>query len=360
MKILILANHFLTLYSFRKELIARLISDNHQVYLSLPDSVDNVYFAELGCSIISTSIDRRGVNPVKDFKLIKQYEKMMKNIRPDIVFSYTIKPNIYGSLVTNKLQIKQICNITGTGATFLKNNVLSFICKLLYKLTVKKTYKAFFQNIGDKDFFVKNKMISDNYELLPGSGCNLTEYEYSPALESNKTTFLFIGRVMKLKGVDEYLECARIVKNAFPSTEFLIAGWNEEEKYKKIVGNYEERGIVKYIGFQKNIKEWIKDSSCTILPSHGGEGVPNVLLESAAIGRPCIGSNIAGTNEVIDDGVSGFLFEPKNVEDMVKCVERFLSLTFKERLIMGKKARERIETLFDRKIVIERYLNELK
>ncbi len=238
-RVLFLANHFITLHSFRKELIQRLVEEGHEVYLSLPEDPDNKFFEDIGCHIIITEIDRRGVNPVKDMKLIAFYKKMIPEINPDIIFSYTIKPNIYGSLVTNG-KFRQVCNITGTGATFLEDSPVARICKNLYRMSVKKAYKVFFQNTGDRDFFIDNRMIGFNYEMLPGSGCNLEEHPYTEMPEDGVTRFLFIGRVMKLKGIDEYLKAAEIIKTKYPNTEFIIAGWNEEEEYKKIVAEYQE------------------------------------------------------------------------------------------------------------------------
>jgi len=204
-KILILSNHFITLYNFRKELIKNLVEDGNEVFISIPKADENSFFSEMGCKIIETNVDRRGINPTKDFKLIVNYIKLMKNIKPDIIFSYTIKPNIYGCIASNITKNIQISNITGTGATFLKKNIVSRIVKMLYKISIKKSYKVFFQNSGDKDFFIENKMIKDNYEMLPGSGVNLMQYELHDLPAEDEVNFIFIGRVMKLKGIDEYL-----------------------------------------------------------------------------------------------------------------------------------------------------------
>lgn len=358
-KVLFLANHFVTLYSFRKELIKKLIEDGNEVFLSLPESDENKYFNDMGCNIMPTEIDRRGINPIKDLKLILFYKQLVKNIKPDIIFSYTIKPNIYGTLASNG-KFKQVCNITGTGATFLSTSLISFLCKILYKISIKKCYKVFFQNNGDLTYFQKNKMISDNYELIPGSGCNLDEHVYSEMPQDSTIRFIFVGRVMKLKGIEEYLECARIVKNKYPNTEFIIAGWNEEEKYKQIVSEYQQNGFVNYIGFCKNIKEWIKKCHCTILPSHGGEGVPNVLLESAALGRACIGSNINGTRDVICENENGYLFEVGNTDELIRKVEKFIMLSYEDKSDMGKRGREKVSREFDREIIIKKYCDEVK
>ena len=357
-KILFLANHFITLFSFRKELIQKLVEDGHDVYLSIPED-ENHYFENLGCHIILTDIDRRGVNPKNDLKLIYFYKKMIPKVNPDIIFSYTIKPNIYGCIASGK-KYKQVCNITGTGATFLEDNAVAKICKILYRFSIKNSYKVFFQNTGDRDFFIKNNLIKDNYEMLPGSGCNLEEHKYHPMINDGIIRFIFIGRVMNLKGIDEYLEAAKKIKSKYPKTEFIIAGWNEEEEYKKIVNDYQKQGYVNYIGFRNDINDWIDKCNCTVLPSHGGEGVPNVLLESAAIGRACIGSKINGTMDVIDDGVTGYLFEMGNSDSLVEKIEKYLSLTNEEKASMGRAGRKKIEREFNRNIVIDKYCDEVR
>lgn len=358
-KILFLANHFITLYSFRKELINEMVKQGHEVILSLPEDPDNKYFEELGCKIILTKIDRRGVNPVKDLQLIKFYKKMIPEVNPDIIFSYTIKPNIYGTMISNG-KYKQVCNITGTGATFLKKSLISTICEILYKLSIKKCYKVFFQNGGDRDFFIKEGLVRDNYAMLPGSGCNLTQHAFKPLPEGEEIRFLFIGRVMKLKGIDQYLQAAEIITKKYPNTKFYIAGWNEQPEYMKLVEEAQTAGYVEYIGFRKDIDQWIEKCHCTILPSHGGEGVPNVLLESAATGRICIGSRINGTKDVIEDGKTGYLFNTGDGDDLAHQVEKFISLSTEEKAAMGKAGREKVEREFDRQIVINKYLEEVE
>lgn len=359
-RILILSNHFITLYNFRKELIKKFTDDGNEVFISIPKSDENNFFIDMGCKIIETPVDRRGINPIRDFRLILNYIKIMKMVKPDIIFSYTIKPNIYGCIASNFTKYKQVSNITGTGATFLRKNAVSTIAKILYKISIKISYKVFFQNSGDKDFFVQNHMIKNNYSILPGSGVNLEQYQLCELPSECETNFIFIGRIMKLKGIEEYIECAKLIKEKYPSTNFYIAGFIEEDKYRSILENYNEKGIIKYIGFQKDIKEWIKKCHCTILPSHGGEGIPNVLLESAAMGRICIASNINGSKDVVEDGVTGYLFETGNADDLVDKVNKFLVLDYEEKKHMGLCGRKMAENEFDRNIVISMYLNEVK
>lgn len=359
-KVLFLANHFITLYSFRKELIQRLVSEGHDVYLSLPESDENKYFIELGCKIVPTKIDRRGVNPIKDVFLLLSYRRIIRQIKPDLIFSYTIKPNIYGSLISNHYGCKQICNITGTGATFLRESLVSKICKVLYSVSIKNCYKVFFQNRGDQEFFIKNGLVKNNYALIPGSGCNTQEYAYTPIVNDGIIRFIYIGRVMQLKGIDEYLDCAKAIKEKYPNTEFLIAGWNEEDCSKQKVADYESKGFVKYLGFCKDIKKQIAQTQCTILASHGGEGVPNVVLESAAMGRPCIVSNVNGSVDVVENGVTGFIFETGSSKDLISKVEKFLSLTDKQKIEMGVAGRAKVEREFDRQIVVKVYMKEME
>lgn len=356
-KVLFLAQHFITLYSFRRELIERLCKEGHDVYLSLPESDDNKYFESLGCKIVPTKIDRRGVNPVKDIKLVAFYKKLFSRINPDIIFSYTIKPNVYGCMASNG-KYKQVCNVTGTGGTFLEDNLVAKICRYLYRHSVKKCYKVFFQNTDDRDMFIRNGMVKDNWDMLPGSGVNLEQFSLSPLPDDEVVNFIFIGRVMKLKGIDEFLEAAKIIKGKYPNTNFYIAGFIEEGEYSEKVARYSD--AVLPLGFVKDITGEIKKCHCTILPSHGGEGVPNVLLESAAMGRICIGSRIPGTRDAIDDGRTGYLFEAGNVESLVEAIEKVMQLSAEQKAEMGKNGRAKVEKEFNREIVIQKYVDEVE
>lgn len=356
-RILFLSNHFITIYNFRKELIKRLVDEGNEIFISMPKADENRFFSDMGCKIIETSVDRRGINPICDFGLIMNYIKIMKEIKPDIVFSYTIKPNIYGCIASNITGYKQVSNITGTGGTFLKKNIVNTIVKILYKISVKRSYMVFFQNSGDKDYFVTNKMIKDNnYAMLPGSGVNLEQYALSELPSGDNINFIFMGRIMRLKGIDQYMEMAKTIKEKYPNTNFYIAGFIEEKKYKPIIEEFQSKGIISYIGFQKDIKSWIEKCHCTILPSHGGEGVPNVLLESAALGRACIASNISGSKDVIDHGVTGYLFNTGNAADLTDKVKEFLKLNYEKKKMMGLAGRAKVEREFNRQTVIDAYL----
>ena len=356
--VLFLSNHFITLYNFRRELIERLVRRGHRVVLSMPADEKNRYFTELGCELIETPMSRRGMNPVEDMKLIERYKKIIAEVRPDIIFSYTIKPNIYGTMASNSLGYRQVCNITGTGATFMKNGPIPALVRALYRASVAKCYKVFFQNTGDRDYFIRHKMVRDNYAMLPGSGVNLAQYSCTELPRSGTDTFIFIGRVMKVKGVEQFLDCAKAVKEKHPDTRFLIAGFIEQDEYKSVIDEAVNRGEIEYLGFCSDISERIKDCTCTILPSLGGEGVPNVLLETAASGRVCIASDINGSRDVIDDGVTGYLYEVGSSASLISKVEEFLSLSYEQKRDMGLAGRRKVEREYDREIVIDRYISE--
>ena len=329
------------------------------MYLSMPKSEENRFFIDIGCKVIETAVDRRGINPIRDFGLFFNYIKIMNAIKPDVIFSYTIKPNIYGSIASKLTRHRQICNITGTGATFMKKSFVSEIVKLLYKISVKGAYKVLFQNSGDKNFFVKNGLVAKQFAVLPGSGVNLEQYSLCDLPSNDEINFIFVGRIMRIKGIDQYLDCAKAIKAKYLNTNFYIAGFVEEERYKEIIDSYHQKGIINYIGFQKNIKPWIEKCHCTILPSHGGEGVPNVLLESAAMGRICIASSINGSIDVVKDGISGYLFCAGNSRELIEKVESFLLMNMQEKRNMGLNGRMIVEKSFDRKIIIGFYLAEV-
>lgn len=359
-KILILSNHYITVYAFRRELVAKLCALGHQVYISSPHDERNSYFEGLGCTMIDTPMSRRGMNPVEDLKLVRRYKKMMEELKPDIIFSYTIKPNIYGTMASNALGLKQVCNITGTGATFLKESVLAKLVRQLYRMSIRKCYKVFFQNTGDRDYFIRHGMVKDNYDLLPGSGVNLDQHSLTELPGEEEIRFIYAGRVMAVKGIDEYLECARVIRELIPNTKFYIAGFTEDEKSKEMVEHYNSIDVVEYLGFQADIDRWLRHCHCLILPSLGGEGVPNVLLEAAATGRPCIASDVNGSVDVVEDGVNGYIFHRGDADSLIEKTEEFLSLSHEEKRKMGLKGHEKVAREFDRKIVIDKYLRELE
>jgi|SRR5699024_2036077 len=357
-KVLILVNHDVVIYNFRLELVERLLEENYYVYISSPygERIDDL--KELGCKFIETPISRHGTSIKEDFNLILKYREMMKWIRPDIVLTFTIKPNIYGGMAASSLDIPFIANITGLGTAVENGGIMQKVTTQLYRIAFQKVKCVFFQNEENKQFFIDRNIAMGKHQLIPGSGVNLERF---PLLEYPKEDdiirFVFISRIMKEKGIDQYLEAAEYIKDKYPYTEFHICGFYEEN-YEDILKDYMRRNIVIYHGMVKNITEILKYTHCTILPSYH-EGMSNVLLESAACGRPIITTDISGCREVVDIGENGFLVKLKNTKSLIDGIETFLNLTYDQILNLGLKSRKKVEKKFNRDIVVQTYINKI-
>ncbi len=358
-KILILANKDITLLYFRKELIERLINEENKVIVSFPKSEKVKIFEDLGCEFVDTDVDRRGTNPIKDLQLIIKYNKILKEIKPDVVLTYTIKPNIYGGIACRKNKIPYIANITGLGTAMENKGLLQKILVFLYKIALKKVNCCFVQNEENKNYLIENKMVKEEQcKLIPGSGVNLDKFCKEDYPNDEIIKFLFIGRIMKDKGIEEYLEAAKKIKAKYQNTEFHIIGSFEEEKYKEKLEESQKENIVIYHGQVSDTKLYMKDSHCTILPSYH-EGKSNVLLETAATGRPIITTNIVGCQEIVEDSKTGFIAKVKDTEDLIDKVEKFIQLTTEQRKKMGELGRKKVEKEYDRNIVINAYMHEI-
>ena len=358
-KVLILVNHNGVIYNFRKELVERLINDGYEVYLSCPQGNRIEELVSMGCKFIETDVERRSKNPLTDLKLIRYYKKIMKDIKPDIVLSYTIKPNIYGGIASRSLKIPQIANITGLGTSIEDGGLSGKFMLCLYKFGLKKAKTVFFQNESNLKIFEDKKIVKSKIDLLPGSGVNLVQH-YFEEYPSNKdeTVFIIIGRMMKNKGTDEILRAAQVIKSRHNNVCFRFIGFYEDD-YKEKVESAVEKGLVEYCGNQTDVHPFIKESHATILASYH-EGMSNVLLETAATGRPVLATDIPGCRETFDEGISGISFKPKDSEDLIRAIEKFLSISYEEKKNMGIAGRKKVEKQFDRQIVVNKYMEEIR
>lgn len=360
--ILILANGIVGLHNFRFEIVENLINNGFNVHYSVPESSDNYLvklFDDVGANLIQIRMERRGINPIKELMLMKNYKNIIKKINPDCILTFTIKPNIYGNLAASKHDIPVISNITGLG-TSLQAGKLKKMIIYLYKLAYKKTSCVFFENKSNQSFFIKNKMVDDSKtKLLPGAGVNLKKFTpIEKKKEDGIIRFLFIGRLMREKGLDEFLEAASQITGKHPNVEFQILGSFEEAAYKdRIEANRNPR--INYLGYSKDTREQIKNADCIVHPSYH-EGMSNVLLESAAMGKPLIASNIPGCKEIIDNNKNGYLVQVKSSKDLVDKLLMFIALSHEKRLIMGENSRKKVVTAFDRQIVVDQYLRTIK
>ena len=357
-RILVLANIDMGLYNFRKELLQTLLAKGYEVYISLPDGERVKDMEAFGCRFIETPVDRRGMNPVADLKLFFRYWNMLREVKPDVVLTYTIKPNIYGGLACRLAKIPFLSNLTGLGSAIHNGGVVSRLLIWLYRLSAKYAACLFFQNSQNMEFFSKHKIMGKNSVLLPGSGVNLEDYVYEPyPSEDTPLSFLFIGRLMRDKGVGELLEAARSIRKDYPDVTFDLIGFCEAG-YQAVFEELNQGNVVNALGQQQNVKEFIKSHSATVLPSYH-EGTANVLLESAASGRPLIASEIPGCMEIIEDNVTGYLCEARNAASLEEALRKFISLSYEKKQEMGKLGRLKMEREYDRRIIIEHYLREI-
>ena len=359
--ILVISNSYIGLYSFRKEVIQALLDKGYTVFISCPidDSAKAKWFENTGCSIIKTDFNRKGTNPIGDIILVFRYRSIIKQITPDVVLSYTIKPNLYGGMACQLCGVPQIANITGLGSAVENPRWLQRLSILLYKIGLKKARKVFFQNQANLDFCLRHGMIRGNRSLIPGSGVNLSYHSFQEYPVNGIIKFIFIGRLLKEKGIEEYLGAAAIIKKEYPDTEFHIVG-PCEDAYTQLLKQMQESGVVIYHGLQPDVRSFIGSAHCTVHPSYYPEGMSNVLLESCAAGRPIITTNRPGCGEIVEDGKTGFLVKERNIDDLVLVLKRFLALSYDERAIMGRMAREKVEREFDRTIVVQAYLDEIE
>ncbi|MBX9974448.1 glycosyltransferase family 4 protein [Cytobacillus firmus] len=358
MKILVLANFGMGLYNFRKELLEELIKQDHEIYISLPNDEYVSKLEELGCKFINTPVSRRGTNPITDLKLLMKYTTIIRSIKPDLVLTYTIKPNVYGGLACRLANVPYISNITGLGTAVENGGLLQKITLFLYKISLKRAKCVFFQNKENKEMFIKKDIIKGNYKLIPGSGVNLNHYTLLEYPSNHNINFLFISRVMKEKGIDEYLDAAGYIKGKYPNTVFHIVGFCEDS-YEGILREMQEKGIIKYHGKQNDVREFHKFSHCIIHPTYYPEGMSNVLLESAACGRPIITTDRAGCREIVDESLNGFKVKQQSSQHLIKTIEKFLKLNHKEKKQLGLEGRKKVEKEFDRRIVVDAYIGEI-
>lgn len=359
-RILVLANNDVGLYRFRKDLLAALLGAGHEVYISLPDGGFVSELLQLGCRFIDTPIDRRGMNPLHDSKLFHQYRAILKKVKPDLVLTYTIKSNIYGGLACRMAHIPYAVNITGLGSAIENGGWLKKFVLTLYKPALKGARVVFFENAGNRDTLAATGVVPQGRDVvLSGAGVNLEDYPYRPYPQEGAVRFLFVGRVMHEKGVDELFAAAKRMKQEYgDSVEFHIVG-SFEEGYKPLMDELEKAGVVKYHGYQSDVKRFYAMASCVVLPSYH-EGMSNVLLEGAATGRAIITSDIPGCREAVEDGISGYLCPARDADALYEAMRRFVELPENWRGEMGHRGRERMGQRFSKTAVVAETIKHLE
>ncbi|MBQ9395811.1 MAG: glycosyltransferase family 4 protein [Proteobacteria bacterium] len=357
-RVLLLVNHEIVIYNFRRELVEHLLSCGHEVHISSPPGEKIEKLKHMGCICHEHQIDCHGKNIFKDLALLYYYNKLLSKIKPDVVLTYTIKPNVYGGLLCRVRGVPFIVNISGLGTAFTRDSLLRKILIATYRFIFSKAKKVFLQNTANYEFIAAHHILCNNYKILPGSGVNLdvNRYEEYPT-DTDGVVFLTIGRIMKDKGIDELLTAASTIKKTHPQVKFLLLGYFDDN-YQTTIDDAVHRGIIEYLGYKTDVHDYIKHSHATIHPSYH-EGMSNAILESAASGRPVIASNIPGCMEAVEDGVTGFLCEVKNAKSLTEKIYDFLLMTNYQRREMGKKARKKMEREFSRDLVVAAYAEEI-
>lgn len=358
-KILVITNHSYMLYQFRRELIEKL-QETHEVVISMPFVGREQEFQEMGCRCIETEIDRRGINPITDLKLLKTYSHIIKGEKPSLVITYSIKPNIYAGLVCEWNHVPYAANVQGLGTAFQKKGLAIFVT-MLYKLAFRKVKTVFFENESNAEEFQKRNIIPlEKQTVLHGAGVNLEYYPYEEYPQDDEQIhFLFVGRIMKEKGVDELFASMKRLKELYKEKVVLdLVGFFEDE-YKELVEELEKNQTVIFHGFQEDPRPFYKKAHCVVLPSYH-EGMSNVLLEAAATGRPVITSDIPGCKESVVDGQTGYLCEAKDAKSLYNKMNVFMQLSHDEKNMMGKCGRKKMENEFDKKEVVENTIRILE
>lgn len=353
---MIVANKGSYVKGLRLEIIEKLIEQNYIVSLVFPKDENVNFFKEIGCKHYDIELSGRGTNVVDELNLVRKLKAILKEEKPDFILTYTIKPNLYISYLAKKLKIPYLPNITGLGGAIHNKGILKIAIIYAYRFVLTDAKAVFFQNEHNKNFFIENNIIKNNQaRLLPGSGVNIHKFPYSEYQVNNKKkNIVFIGRVMKEKGIEEFVRAAKIVATKHKNVFFDIYGAIIEKEYL----DFEKYSYIKFHGEVSDVKEVIKNAYCIVLPSYH-EGMANVLLESASMGRITIATRIPGCQEIILDETTGYLVEKQNVNELVNAFEKVINLDRTRILEMSINSRKHIKENFDRDIVVNSYMNEI-
>lgn len=358
-RIMIVVNAVSNLINFRHELIIALLQRGYEVLIVTPYGSGLSRYERMGCKVLIQSVNRHGKSVTQDMALLMKYFSFIQKYKPFAVLTYTIKPNLYAGFAARMLRVPYLINITGLGIAFDKQGAMRSLIVHMYRRVLKHAACVFYQNKNNRKTFIKLHIPFHHSEILPGSGVNLEYYTAKPyPLKSKTIKLLFISRIMRDKGIHELVNAARLLGRKYAELEFHILGACEDDYATKMEQWAKETNIF-YHGVQKDTRPFMEECDALVHPSYH-EGMSNVCLEAAATGRPIIASNIPGCAEIFDEGISGIGFEPRNVNSLVKAIEKFIAIPYEKRQEMGRRGRKKVEEKFDRKLVIQAYMDELE
>lgn len=364
MRIAVVLNTSWNIYNFRMGLVRSLLSKGHEVHTIAPKDDFTPLLQEEGCIHHNITMDSRGANPIKDTALIAELYFTYRKVKPDIILHYTIKPNVYGSLAAAMLRIPVINNVCGLGTVFLKDNLVSFIAILLYKISFRFAHKVFFQNPEDLKLFVTRKMVKPGaVDLIPGSGIDLEKFQQLPFKRNNVFTFLLISRLITDKGILDFIDAVKLLKKAGFEARFQILGAMDPEHTRgisvKTVKEWIENEVIEYLGTTRDVRTFIEHADCVVLPSYR-EGTPRTLLEAASSGKPIITTDVPGCNHVVVDNYNGLLCRMKDSKDLAAKMKALASCEDTTLVEFGRNGRLKMEAEYDESLVINKYLRALE
>lgn len=318
--------------------------------------------AKLGVRRFTVEMDRSGLNPFRDLKLFLQYRRLIREIEPAAYLGYTIKPNIYGSLAAHLCGVPALPNVSGLGTVFLRGGLIGWVANALYRVGLRKAPVVFFQNRDDLAEFVERKLVRrEQARLLPGSGVDVERFAPAP-VTSGPITFLLIGRLLGDKGVREFVDAARALRREGSDARFQLLGpidaGNRTAITRAQLDRWVAEGTIEYLGETDDVRPFIAASHAIVLPSYR-EGLPRSLLEGAAMGRPLIATDVPGCRDVVEDGVSGLLFAPRDAASLAEAMRKLSCMTEEERTAMGMAGRAKVQAQFSEERVIQGYLQAL-
>ncbi len=364
-RIVLVANTSWSMIKFRLGVMKSMVDAGYEVIVIAPRDKHSDDFHELGCYYIELTMDNKGSNIFNDFKLIYKLQKVYKKLNPDLIFHYTIKPNIYGTFAAKIAKKNSIAVVTGLGYTFIHDTITAKIAKFLYKSSLKYAQQVWFINVEDKNKFLLSELVSEEkMNFLPSEGINLDTFvPIEKKREDNIFRFVLIARLLWDKGVGEYVKAAKILTKKYNNVEFQLVGFIDAKNPKAIsqeqVDDWVNKGYVNYLGPTDDVKPFIAAADCVVLPSYR-EGVSMILMESAAMQKPLIATNVPGCRDLISSGVSGYVCRMKDYTDLASKMDRMLHLSEKERTRMGEEGRKLMMKEYDEKLVIEKYMHTVK
>ena len=359
MKIVLSSSVAWYVFNFRLELIKSLQSDGHEIYTVATSDNYAQKLVAYGVKFIPLKVNNNKTNPFQDTLLIYKYYKIYKSIKPDLICHNTIKPNIYGTLAARMLNIPVVNNISGLGTIFIKSSYITTIAVQLYRFSQKFAKIVFFQNKHDLKIFIDHQIIySDKARIINGCGVDLSKFRNSRKYRTTNFTFLFVGRLLKDKGIIEFIEAAKCIKLKYPKVKFQVLGafcpQNNSAIKKDEINDWVANKIIDYLGFTDEVNTVMENSDCLVLPSYR-EGLSKALIEGSSMSLPIITTDTPGCKDVIVDPETGFLCKVKDSNDLFLKMEKMLNLSVDQRIKMGNAGRKRAETLFDVKNIINAY-----